>query len=158
MGNLTGKSADSASVEDGSPLLQLHLDLPATLPHDASTGREQAILNSSPLVARRKAHARFACAKQNLTKSLFQFFQRKKIGVEKSDFVRFGFARAKRACAMRRATSDTAFKVVCSRPVDASCGKVAGKSRRQRRSGLLSMTEWASADLPVRLHARRRRR
>jgi len=31
-GNLGGKSADSASVEDGSPLLQLRLDLPPTLP------------------------------------------------------------------------------------------------------------------------------
>ena len=29
--NLGGKSADSASVEDASPLLQLRLDLPATL-------------------------------------------------------------------------------------------------------------------------------
>ncbi|MBQ9088408.1 MAG: hypothetical protein IJY46_06485, partial [Lentisphaeria bacterium] len=96
----------------------------------------------------------FAQLSHKISKILvFQFFQRKKIGVEKSDFVRFGFARAKRACAMRRATSGTAFKVVCSRPVDASCGKVAGKSRRQRRSGLLSMTEWASADLPVRLPA-----
>ena len=101
----------------------------------------------------------FAQLSHKISKILvFQFFQRKKIGVEKSDFVRYCFAQAKRACAMRRATSDTAFKVVCSRPVDASCGKVAGKSRRQRRSGLLSMTEWASADLPVRLPARRRRR
>ena len=50
-------------------------------------------------------------------KSLFfNFFQRKKIGVGKSDFVRFCFARAKRACAMRRATSGAAFKMVCSRP------------------------------------------
>ena len=46
MGNLGRKSADSASVEDGSPLLQLHLDLPPTLLRDPSAGREQTILNA----------------------------------------------------------------------------------------------------------------
>ena len=65
MGNLTGKSADSGSVEGVSPRPRRCLDLPATLLHDASTGREQTILNAVSLVARRRAHARFACAKQN---------------------------------------------------------------------------------------------
>ena len=40
------------------------------------------VLNACPLVARRRAHARFARAKQNLTKSLFQnpiFFRSKKL-------------------------------------------------------------------------------
>ena len=41
------------------------------MPHDASTGREQTTLNAVSLVARRIAHARFARAKPNLTKSLF---------------------------------------------------------------------------------------
>ena len=46
-------------------------------------------------------------------KHLFsKFFQWKKIGFRKSDFVRFCFAQAKRACAMRRATSGNAFKMV----------------------------------------------
>lgn len=36
--NLTGKSADSSSVEYNRTLLQLRLDLPATLPHDPSAG------------------------------------------------------------------------------------------------------------------------
>ena len=70
-GNLTGKSADAHSVMDSSPLLRCRLDLPATLPHDASTGREQTTLNAVSLAARRIAHARFARAKQYLTKSLF---------------------------------------------------------------------------------------
>ena len=42
MGNLGSKSADSASVEDKSPLLQLRLDLPPTLLHDPSAGRVQS--------------------------------------------------------------------------------------------------------------------
>ncbi len=62
-GNLTGKSSDAHSVMDSSPLLRCRLDLPATLPHDASTGREQTTLNAVSLVARRIAHARFARAK-----------------------------------------------------------------------------------------------
>ena len=61
-----GKSADSGSVENRSSLPHHRLDLPATLPHDASTGREQTTLNAVSLVARRIAHARFACAKQYL--------------------------------------------------------------------------------------------
>ncbi|MBQ9087215.1 MAG: hypothetical protein IJY46_00385 [Lentisphaeria bacterium] len=71
VGNLTGKSADSGSVEGVSPRPRRCLDLPATLLHDPSAGHEQTILNAAPLVARRMAHARFAYAKQNLTKSLF---------------------------------------------------------------------------------------
>ena len=34
------------------------------------------------------------------------------------------------------------------RGADGSCGKVAGKSRRRRRSGLLSSTKPTTADLP----------
>ena len=71
-GNLGGKSADSASVEYSRTLPRLRLDLPPTLLHDPSAGHEQTILNAAPLVARRMAHARFARAKQNLTKSLSQ--------------------------------------------------------------------------------------
>ena len=37
-GQSLGKSADSGSVENSSSLLRRHLDLPATLPHDASAG------------------------------------------------------------------------------------------------------------------------
>ena len=44
VGNLTGKSADSSSVEDNSPLLQLRLDLPATLPHDPSADCKRLFL------------------------------------------------------------------------------------------------------------------
>ena len=40
MGNLTGKSSDANSVMDSSPLLRCRLDLPATLPHDPSAGRD----------------------------------------------------------------------------------------------------------------------
>ena len=39
MDNLTGKSADSSSVEYNRTLLQFRLDLPITLPHDPSAGR-----------------------------------------------------------------------------------------------------------------------
>ena len=39
MGNLTGKSADSGSVEGVSPRPRRCLDLPATLPHDPSADR-----------------------------------------------------------------------------------------------------------------------
>ncbi|MBQ9088316.1 MAG: hypothetical protein IJY46_06015 [Lentisphaeria bacterium] len=70
-GNLGGKSADSASVEDGSPLLQLRLDLPPTLHHDPSAGRGRPVLNATPLVARRMAHARFAFRKTKSDKITF---------------------------------------------------------------------------------------
>ena len=89
-GNLGGKSADSASVEDGSPLLQLRLDLPPTLPHDPSAGREQTILNAAPLVARRIAHARFCLRKtksDKITFSNYNFLPMKKI--EKQTFFWF---------------------------------------------------------------------
>ena len=70
-GNLAGKSTDSNSVMDTSPLLRCRLDLPTTLPHDASAGREQTILNAAPLVARRMAHARFAFRKTKSDKITF---------------------------------------------------------------------------------------
>ena len=70
-GNLAGKSADAHSVMDSSPLLRCRLDLPATLPHDASTGREQTTLNAVSLVARRIAHARFAFRKTKSYKITF---------------------------------------------------------------------------------------
>ena len=42
-----GKSADSSSVEDPSPLLQIRLDLPATLHHTASTDWKQAVSSAT---------------------------------------------------------------------------------------------------------------
>ena len=45
---------------------------------------------------------------------VFHFFSAEENWSWESDFVRFCFARAKRACAMRRATSGAAFKMVCS--------------------------------------------
>ena len=46
-GQSLGKSADSSSVEDASPLLQIRLDLPATLHHTASTDWKQAVSSAT---------------------------------------------------------------------------------------------------------------